>query len=142
MLGALTPQSRRGFSVLLHGLLIGYLAAGAALAFDRQRGFFAHAPAEGGRWVINAVRPYVPPGSAIVSDWLDATSLAYGAYVDGSLPGRIVVSDDKLRVGLYQRWAQARAVFVLVDPHAVSAVPGTRDYATLDAYHELFAVKP
>ncbi|HEY6450212.1 MAG TPA: DUF2723 domain-containing protein [Candidatus Cybelea sp.] len=142
LLGALTPQATRGFSLLWHGLLIVYLAAGATLAFDRQHGFFAHAPAEGGRWVINAVRPYVPPGSAIVSDWLDATSLAYGAYVDGSLPGRIVVSDDKLRVALYQRWAQARPVFVLVDPHDVSALPGTRDYATLDAYHELFAVKP
>ena len=50
-------------------------------------------PREGGRWVIDAVRPFVPPGSVIVvDDWLDATSLAYGAYVDGSLPDRIVVS--------------------------------------------------
>ena len=66
--------------------------------------------------MIDAVRPYVPPGSAIVTDWLDATSLAYGAYVDGSLPGRIIVSDDKLRVPLYQRWAKTRRVFVLVEP--------------------------
>ncbi len=142
LLGALTPRSSRGLSLALHGLLIAYLAAGAALAFERHRDFFAHTPAEGGRWVINAVRPYVPPGSAIVSDWLDATSLAYGAYVDGSLAGRIVVSDDKLRLPLYQRWAKARPVFVLVDPQAVSALAGARNYATLDAYHELFAVTP
>ena len=78
----------------MHGLLIVYLAAGASLAFERQRGFFHHAPGEGGRWVIQAVGPYVPPSSVLVSSWLDATSLAYGAYVDGSLPGRIIVSDD------------------------------------------------
>ncbi len=142
LLGALTPRSSRRLSLLLHGMLIVYLAAGAALAFERQRAFFGHTPAEGGRWVINAVRPYVPPGSAIVSEWLDATSLAYGAYVDGSLAGRIVVSDDKLRVPLYRRWAKSRPVFVLVDPHALSALPGTRDFASLDAYHELFVVIP
>lgn len=142
LLGALTPRSSRGLGAFLHGALIIYLVAGATLAFERQRAFFAHVPAEGGRWVINAVGSYVPPGSVIVSEWLDATSLAYGAYVDGSLPGRIIVSDDRLRVSLYQRWTKARGVFVLVDPHAVSALPGTRDYATLDTYHELFAVTP
>lgn len=142
LLGALTPQSSRGLALLLQGTLIVYLAAGAALAFERQRGFFRHLPAEGGRWVIDAVRPYVPPGSAIVTDWLDATSLAYGAYVNGSLPGRIIVSDDKLRVPLYQRWAKTRRVFVLVNPHDVTALPGARDYATLDPYHELFLVAP
>ncbi len=134
-------QSGR-LSALLQGLLIVFLAAGTGLAFERQRVFFRHFPAEGGRWVIDAVRPYVPPGSAIVTGWLDATSLAYGAYVDGSLPGRIIVSDDRLRVPLYARWARARRVFVLVDPHDVVLLPGTIDYATLDPYHELFAVTP
>jgi hypothetical protein len=142
LLGALTPQSRRWFAVALHGVLILYLAAGAAFAFEAQRGFFRHVPAEGGRWVIDAVRPYVPPGSAIVTDWLDATSLAYGAYVDDSLPGRIIISDDKLRVALYRPWARQRRVFVLVNPHDVSALNGATDYATLDAYHELYVVTP
>ena len=142
LLGALTPTFKGRLSVLLQGLLIVFLAAGTGVAFERQRVLFRHFPAEGGRWVIDAVRPYVPPGSAIVTGWLDATSLAYGAYVDGSLPGRIIVSDDKLRVPLYARWARARRVFVLVDPHDVASLPGTIDYATLDPYHELFAVTP
>lgn len=142
LLGALTPQSRRGLDLVVHGVLIVYLAAGASLAFAHQRGFLEHRPGEGGRWVIRAVRPYVEPGSVIVTDWLDATSLAYGAYVDNSLPGRIIVSDDRLDVPLYQRWARDRSVFVLVNPHNVDSLPGTRDYATLDAYHELYAVTP
>ena len=85
--------------------------------------------------------PPPAPGSAIVTGWLDATSLAYGAYVDRSLPGRIIVSDDQLRVQVYRPWAKERRVFVLVDPHDVRALPGARDYATLDAYHELFEVE-
>jgi Protein of unknown function (DUF2723) len=142
LFGALTPRSNRGIGAMLHGALILFLGTGAALAFNQQRGFLERAPDEGGRWVIGAVEPYVPPGSAIVTGWLDATSLAYGAYVDRSLPGRIIVSDDQLRVQVYRPWAKERRVFVLVDPHDVRALPGARDYATLDAYHELFEVRP
>jgi hypothetical protein len=141
--GALTPRAgsgRRG--VAWHAALILFLGLGAGLAFEQHRSFFHHAPREGGRWVIDAVRPYVPAGGAIVTGWLDATSLAYGAYVDGSLPGRIVVSDDALRTDLYRRWAKQRPIFVLVNPRAVSALPGARDYAALDAYHELYSVQP
>ncbi len=142
LFGALTPQSKRRLELALHVPLIVYLAAGASLAFERQRGFFHHAPGEGGRWVIQAVGPYVPPRSVLVASWLDATSLAYGAYVDGSLPGRIIVSDDKLDVTRYHAWAKDHRVFVLVNPHDVSALPGTRDFATLDPYHELYEVMP
>ncbi len=142
MLGALTPRSGRGTDPLLHGALVTFLAIGVGVAFSQQRGFFYHRPAEGGRWVIDAVRPYVPPGSVIVTDWLDATSLAYGAYVDDSLPGRVIVSDDRLRTPIYRLWAKGRRIFVLVNPHDVDGVPGSRDYATLDPYHELYEVTP
>jgi hypothetical protein len=142
LLGALTPQSRRAPGPVLEVALILFLAAGAGLTFERQRGFFDHAPHEGGRWVIDAVRPYVPRHGTIVTGWLDATSLAYGAYVDRSLPDRIIVSDDALRIDRYRAWAAQRRVFVLVDPHAVDTLPGARDYAKLDAYHELYEVTP
>jgi hypothetical protein len=142
LLGALTPQSRNPNAVILHAALLFFLASGAIVTFYNQRGFFAHSPGEGGRWVINAVRSYVPPNSVIVTDWLDATSLAYGAYVDGSLAGRIIVSDDKLRVPLYRQWAAQRRVFVLVNPQTTAGIAGTRDYATLDNYHELYGVSP
>lgn len=142
LLGALTPQSRGTLPAALHVALVAFLGIGASVAFMQQRSFFHHAPAEGGRWVIDAVRPYVAAGGTIVTGWLDATSLAYGAYVDGSLPGRIIVSDNKLRVELYRRWAKERPVFVLVDPHSVGSLPGALDFARLDAYHELYAVQP
>jgi hypothetical protein len=142
MLGALTPQSHETRARVLHAALILFLALGAAGAFVHQRGFFQHSPGEGGRWVIDAVAANVPASSVVVTGWLDATSLAYGAYVDGSLPGRIIVSDNKVRVALYRRWAVTHRVFVLVDPHDVTQLAGARDYATLDNYHELFAVTP
>jgi hypothetical protein len=142
LLGALTPRSRADLARVLHVALVLFLGIGAGLAFERQRGSFAHPPKEGGRWVIDAVRPYVPPGGVIVSDWLDATSLAYGAYVDRSLPGRIIVSDNALRVDLYRGWAKEHNVFVLVNPHSVTSLPGARDYARLDGYHELYAIQP
>lgn len=142
LLGALTPSTRGRFDLIWRALLIVYLAAGATLAFQHQRVFFRHAPREGGRWVIDAVRPHVAAGSVLVSGWLDATSLAYGAYVDGSLPGRIIVSDDRLDVPLYRTWARNHRVFVLVDPHNVGRLSGAIDYATLDAYHELYLISP
>jgi 4-amino-4-deoxy-L-arabinose transferase-like glycosyltransferase len=142
LVGALTPDSRRSAGLVVHGLLIVYLAAGAALAFEHQRSFLDRVAGEGGRWVIRAVRPYVPPGSVIVTGWLDATSLAYGAYVDGSLPGRIIVSDDRLEIPLYRTWAHGRRVFVLINPRDAASLAGTTDYATLDPYHELYLVTP
>lgn len=143
LLGALTPRLRGGIAGgAVYWLLLAFLTVNVGLTFERQRGFLNHASGEGGRWVINAVRPFIPPGSVLVSNWLDATSLAYGAYVDRSLAGRTIVSDDELRANLYRRWTNGRRVFVLVDPHAVTRIAGTRDVAALDPYHELFEVQP
>jgi hypothetical protein len=142
LLGALTPQSRRPAALALHVALALFLLAGAATTFARQTRFFRHPPGEGGRWVISAVAPWVPSGAVIVTDWLDATSLAYGAYAEGSLPGRIIVADDRLDIPTYRQWAKTHQVFVLVNPHDVRAPSHTRDAATLDSYHELYAVEP
>jgi hypothetical protein len=124
------------------GLLV-FLAISAGNAFLAHRGFFAHTPHEGGRWVIDAVRPYVPPDSVIVVDgWLDATSLAYGAYVDRSLPKRIIVSGwDLANADLYHDWAQTRRVFILVNPRSVHEIAGTLAPIRLDPYHALFEVR-
>lgn len=142
LLGALTPQTRSGDARLLHGALVIFLALGASMAFFTQRGFLHHAPREGGRWVIDAVGATVPASSVVITGWLDATSLAYGAYVDGSLPGIVVVSDNELRMPVYRRWARTYRVFVLVNPHDVSSLPGARNYTKLDNYHALFVVTP
>lgn len=142
LLGALAPPgtSRRDAAIRIALLLA--LAAGAARAFAAQRGFLHHSSGENGRWVIEAVAHRVPPGSAVIADWLDATSLAYGAYVDRSLAGITVLSDDSQRIGLYRVWARRRRVFTLVNPRDVTALPGAGDYARLDPYHELYEVMP
>jgi 4-amino-4-deoxy-L-arabinose transferase-like glycosyltransferase len=142
LLGALTPQSRSTQARLLHAALILFLASGVATAFLAQRGFLQHAPHEGGRWVIDAVGATVPAKSVVVTGWLDATSLAYGAYVDGSLPGLVIVSDNELRMPVYRQWARRNRVFVLADPHDVTHLAGARYYMKLDSYHELFLVTP
>jgi Protein of unknown function (DUF2723) len=142
LLGALTPQSSQRRDLAIEWGLMLVLAAGAARAFVAQQGFLHHSPGENGRWVIEAVAHRVPAGSAVVSHWLDATSLAYGAYVDHSLPGITVLSDDSQRLGRYRVWARGHRVFVLVNPHNISALPGARDYARLDPYHELYEVMP
>jgi hypothetical protein len=142
LFGALTPRSRDAFAATLHAALVLFIGISAANDFAHQRNFFQHAPREGGRWVIDAVLPYVPQGSVIVTRWLDATSLAYGAYADRSLPNRIIVSDDAPRIERYRAWTNGRRVFILVDPHDVEVIAGARDYAHLDDYHELFEVRP
>jgi hypothetical protein len=123
--------------------LLAFLAGGAVLAFVAHRSYFVRHAGEGGRWVIDAVRPFVPAGSALIVDgWLDATSLAYGAYVDGTLPNRIIVSGfDPGQMGLYRTWANGRRVFVLTNPHAVVSLAGATPTTRMDSYHELFEIQ-
>ncbi len=141
LLGALSPRVRRDTGRLLLTPIAVVILAAAAWNVQRHFNFFHHQAGEGGRWVINAVRPYVGRNEVIVTGWLDATSLAYGAYVDGSLPQRIIVSDNSLRLDLYRRWAANRRVFIMVDPRSAKAVPGAQDYAKIDDYHELYRVQ-
>jgi hypothetical protein len=119
------------------------LTFGAATAFVAHANAFHRVPGEGGRWIITAVRPYVPPGSIVLAGWLDATSLAYGAYADGSLPGRVIVSGDATSlVDDYPVWARASRVFLLVNPSYAGQLSNTRLVATLDPWHAILRVVP
>jgi 4-amino-4-deoxy-L-arabinose transferase-like glycosyltransferase len=142
-LGALVPSDAREVrATILRYAMIVFLSIGAGFSFYSQRGFFEHAPGEGGRWVIDVVKPLVPPGAVLVVNWLDATSLAYGAYVDGSLAGRIIVSGFfPDRMASYKEWAQTHRVFVLVNPNDVTDIQGAKSAAQIDAYHELWEVQ-
>lgn len=144
LLGAVLPRNERGKAVPLRWAMCAFVAIEIAASFYHQRSFFARKAGEGGRWIIQAVAPVAPPGSVVIVDgWLDATSLAYGAYVDRSLPGRIVVSGwDPKMAGTYRSWARRRPVYVLTDPRATAAIPGAGPPTRLDPYHELFRIKP
>jgi hypothetical protein len=144
LVASVMPRDVPGWHATLGRAALAVFLAGGAYATARAHPeFFDHQRGEGGRWVINVVTPYTAPGSIIVVDWLDATSLAYGAYVDGSLPGRIIVSgwsaDD---VAQYKRWAKTHKVYVLVDPHDTDDITGAKRIADIDAYHALYQVKP
>lgn len=136
------PAARR-FAVARYAYLAFLVWGGIAALFARHP-TLDRPIGEGGRWIISVVRPYVPPGGVIVVDgWLDATSLAYGAYADRSLPERIVVSGyEGGKTAMYRLWARGRPVFVLTNPANVPLVPGAHGVARLDAFHELFEVSP
>ncbi|HTU83818.1 MAG TPA: DUF2723 domain-containing protein [Candidatus Acidoferrales bacterium] len=143
-IGAIVPERARGFRAYAGAVALALFSfAGAAVSLQANLEFFRHSPDENGRWVINAVRPYVPPGGVILAGWLDATSLAYGAYVDGSLPGRIVVSGaaDANRQN-YPLWARTHPVFILVNPRDVASLPNAKLVTIIDAYHALWRAEP
>jgi 4-amino-4-deoxy-L-arabinose transferase-like glycosyltransferase len=135
------PAAGIGVAIARVALFI-FLMCGATVTFSQHTKFFDRDPDEGGRWVIDAVEPFVPRGGVIVADWLDATSLAYGAYVDGSLGGRIVVSgvnpDD---MGEMRQWARTRPVYILVNPKDDDKYPGTEPPIKIDDYHDLLEVR-
>lgn len=143
LIGSLAPAAQASRSNAVRVALAAFLFAGALLSLVTNRRFFVRPALEGGRWVIDAVRPVVPPGAVIVVDgWIDATSLAYGAYVDKSLPGRIIVSGwSPSDMATYRAWASQRPVFILTDPHAVQSLSGALPPVKLDAYHELLEVE-
>lgn len=139
---AIVPRDARGWNAAVaRVVLIAFLAGGAYAAASAHPEYFDHHRGEGGRWVIDAVAPLTSPGSIVLADWLDATSLAYGAYVDRSLPGRIIVSgwsDSDVRQ--YAGWARTHTVYILADPHDVDQIAGAKKVAKIDDYHELFQV--
>jgi transmembrane protein TMEM260 (protein O-mannosyltransferase) len=141
---SLVPRTLPGWKAAAARIvLVAFLAGGAIAAARAHPEYFRHDRGQGGRWVINVVAPLTSPGSVVMADWLDATSLAYGAYVDKSLPGRIIVSGwDAADMSQYKMWARARNVYILVNPHDVDEIDGAKRVANIDAYHALFEVNP
>ena len=117
-----------------------FLGIGTALTFNAHDSFFNHAPGEGGRWLISQVRPHVPPGSLLLVDWLDATSLAYGAYVDHTLPGVTIVSGTYEHAHDYPIWARTHHVYLMLDPHNLDEIPFAHLNTVIDAYHAIWEV--
>ena len=55
------------------------------------------------------MRIETPPNAIVVAPWLYATSLGYGAYVEGRLAQRIVVTaDPKEYIAKYRDWLRTR----------------------------------
>ncbi|HEV3153325.1 MAG TPA: DUF2723 domain-containing protein [Candidatus Baltobacteraceae bacterium] len=98
------------------------LFAGQTYA-NNQEASFANRDSAGGRNTIAQAARRIPPGAIVVAPWIDATSLAYGEFVDGTFAGRVVVpawppdfAND------YSAWDKARAVYFITPPKL--AIPG------------------
>jgi hypothetical protein len=100
------PQLRRATFVVLAALPV------ALIIVNRQT--FEQRHDHGGEAVISSVVKNTPRNAVLISPWLYATPLAYGAYVDRRLGDRIVESawlaDDAAYV---PAWTRTRAVYVV-----------------------------
>jgi len=61
---------------------------------------------------LDAIRSNVPDGAVVISSWLDATGLAYGAYVDHSLGSRVIMSWSGDLLPSYVGWTKDYRIFV------------------------------
>lgn len=77
----------------------------------------------GGSNLIEAVRKGVPDGAAVLTNWIDATSLAYGAYVDHSLGRRIPLTYNGDDVHAYRSWTKQYRVFIYANFALMPEVP-------------------
>lgn len=101
------------------------LAATALVLLAENRWIFALANDENARAVISEVQHRTPSDAVLIASWLDAPPLAYAAYVEHALGGRVVTAawlgDLAQRVPL---WTQRREVFVVGS--SAGSVPGYR----------------
>lgn len=66
------------------------------------------------RPLITWVARSVPQDAIVVTAWADATSLAYGAYVDRTLAGRTIVASHPIALAShYASWSLREPVYVL-----------------------------
>ncbi len=93
-------------------LALAALAAFGSFSFNTER--LRERTAGGRRAFIRDVAAVVPPGSALVTVWSDATTLGYAAYVDGTLPERIIVSAHPEEVADWPpETARSRPIYLL-----------------------------
>jgi 4-amino-4-deoxy-L-arabinose transferase-like glycosyltransferase len=100
------PALSRPVYVLLFGL------AAALLALNS--GTFAQRDSSGAQAMISSVVKNTPGNAVLITPWIDATALAYGAYVEHRLGNRIVetswLADD---AKLVPSWTRSRPVYVV-----------------------------
>lgn len=101
------------------------LTVAVAAELIANRGLFAQPHSSGARSVITAVQHNTPPNAILIAPWIYATPLAYAAYVEKSLDGRVVetgwLADDASRV---PGWTKSRPVYVV--GIVFGSVPGYR----------------
>jgi hypothetical protein len=123
------------------------LLAALSLQWNRSAGALANRFDPGGRLAIDEVRRTIPDRSIVVAGWIDATSLEYAAFVDGSLGSRLVVAGwpGEFR-DQYLAWTRQQPVYIYADPHTFDNVRAALPRAWLtelpgsDGYHHVIRV--
>lgn len=106
----------------------------AAVLVVLNHGTFAQRHSRGAQAVIETVIKKTPGNAVLITPWIDATPLAYAAYVEHRLGNRIVESawlaDDASRV---PSWMKTRPVYVVgtlfgsVPGYTTVKIPGSPD---------------
>lgn len=93
------------------------------------------------RPVIDWLSRNVPARAIVVAPWQDATTLAYGAYVDDSFGGRTIVAAHPMALASqYAAWAQSEPVFVVTT--ATIANSRFREIGSQTLGHYLYQFSP
>ena len=102
----------------------------------------------GGQAIINDVQATVPDGAVVISNWIDATSIAYGAYVDHSLGHRIPLTYNGDEAHVYRSWTKLYRVFIYANFAILPGIPHDmpKDWLIArrspDLGHQLFEIRP
>jgi hypothetical protein len=114
-------------SAIWRGRLVAVvLAAAAASAAYTNRGSFNARHDLGGEPLIAAVARDLPNDVLVVMPWIDATPLAYGAFIEHRLPGKTIVlgwpNDHRER---YATWTLTKRVFFYANPWVFASITDT-----------------
>ncbi|MDQ2907785.1 MAG: DUF2723 domain-containing protein [Candidatus Eremiobacteraeota bacterium] len=114
----LVPRSIGRFAIAC--VLVGSFAA----ASPGRPSYFAQRDNRNAPRYVADVIATTPPDAIIVAEWAYATPLAYAAYVEHALGGRIVVSASPTQfASLYGRWLRRRPVYIVSFNDALT-IPG------------------
>lgn len=92
---------------------VGLLLA-AVLTVSDHRNYAAEYRSTSAQATIDAVRQDVPEGGVIVANWYDATTLAYGAFIEHALGTRTVVHALPYRiVPMLRMWSASRHLYLV-----------------------------
>lgn len=109
--------------------------------FQNNSALFANRNSTGGRTLISEAASRIPEGSVVVTPWLDATSLAYGAYIDGTFKGRRVVGAWPPELQRYYRdWLRKAPVYVIAAPDLRIPAVDMITAGVLDGSHTVYRI--
>lgn len=128
--------------VMRAGVVFALMALWGGETLVNNSGDFTKRYDGGGRLLLVEAALRIPKNSVVVTPWLDATSLAYGAYVDKSFPGRTIVAGWPADYARYYRlWIRGHRVYVLTGSvPAPSHGVRYRLVSQLDGSHQVYRV--